>query len=255
MRTLFLDCSPKRKNSTSSYLMWHVKVAIKGKKEKMKVLPKNYNAIIEKLSEVDTLVLSMPVYVDGVPGSVLEFLCVVEEKIKEKNLNLKVYVISNCGFYEGKQNRNSLAIIENWCTRCNIKYMGGLGVGAGEMFGIIRFFNVALAFTIAFIQFLVGSIVLLVNKSFTFMGALSYISIINICVNIGLIFVFNTLMYISMAKLSRSIKKERKVANFYTTVLCPRFLFVIFADLFWIIKALVRGVPIWKMYKKNKIEQ
>lgn len=250
MRTLFLDCSPKKKNSTSSYLMWHVKVSISGKKEKMKLLPKNYNAIIEKLNEVDTLVLSMPVYVDGIPGSVLEFLSKVEEALKGKNPNLKVYVISNCGFYEGRQNKNSLAMVSNWCSECGFQYMGGLGVGAGEMFGIIRYFNVALAFAIALIQFLVGSIILLKKGTFTFLCALDYISIINVCVNIGLIFVFNTLMYISMAKLSRNIKRQRKVDNFYTTVLCPRFLFVIFADLFWIIKAMLRKVPVWKLYNK-----
>lgn len=249
MKSLLIDCSPKRKGSTSSYLLSHLSVQIPGKKEKIKLIPKNYAVICEKLSQIDALFLAMPIYVDGVPASVLKFFEYVQEYVKDKDIKIKVYSIVNCGFYEGKQTKSTFSIISNWCSRCGFDFRGGIGQGAGEMIGVIRYVNSFLAVFITLILFIVQCIKL--GSDFTFLKALSSTSYINAFVNIGLYFVFNIFMYVSMCRLGRDIRKDRQKRIIYSTVFCPRFLFVIFADIFWIIKALLRGRLFFSLYKKG----
>lgn len=248
MKRVFIDCSPKKKNSTSSYIMWHVKSLLGGKKIKYKLLPKNYDNIIKDLNDADMVVMSTPTYVDGLPGSVVSFLEYAENKIT--NNNLKLYAISNCGFYEGHQNDNTLAMFKAWSEKAKINYCGGIGYGAGEMIGIIRFFNIFLAFMILFIELLIGGIKMLVNNNFTFTGLLQSVNVISVVSNIIVFFIFNIFLYIYSIKVANKVRKGKTFKNYYTTVFCPRFLFVVFADLFWIIKAMLRKVPIWKLYKK-----
>lgn len=250
MRTLFLDCSAKKKRSTSSYLAWHLKVSVDGEKIRRKLLLREYPAILAELEQVDRLVLSMPMYVDGIPSNVLHFMQAVEEANIRREKPLRVYVISNCGFWEGRQNKNVLAMAANWCARCGFDYMGGLGVGAGEMLGIVRYFNVILALLIGGVQMLVNAIIQLTRGGFDPIEMLKSVSVINLAINILLIFVFSSLMYVEMGRLARAVRKGRKVENRYTTVLCPRFLFVIFADLFWIIRAMFKRVPFWRLYAR-----
>lgn len=51
---------------------------------------------------------------------------------------MNLYVIVNCGFFEGKQNRYALQVVENWCTKSGMCFMGGIGIGAGPMLNEIQ---------------------------------------------------------------------------------------------------------------------
>lgn len=249
MKTLFVDCSPKKKWSTSSYLLSSLSVLLSGEKEKIKLVPKNYETICKELKEVDAIVLGMPIYVDGVPASVLRFFEFVEAYRKEHDLpRVKVYAIVNCGFYEGKQTKTTHRIIEHWCERCGFSYLGGIGQGAGEMIGVIRFVNPFIAVVGTLIQFIITALVM--GSPFSFAETWDKVGFLNIGINVGLFFIFNIFMYISMVKLAKACRNLKSTPVIYSTVFCPRFLFVIFADLFWIIKALLRGVPVWRLKEK-----
>lgn len=246
MKTLLVDCSPKKKLSTSSYLLSSLSFQIKGKKEKIKLLPKNYDSICKNMQKADVVVLAMPIYVDGVPASVLRFFEYAQNYCAENHISsLKIYAIVNCGFYEGKQTKTCHRIIENWCNSCGFSYMGGIGQGAGEMIGIIRFVNPFIAVVGSLIQFIINAILL--GSKFTFVEALERVGFINIAVNVGLFFIFNIFMYIAIFKLAKACRHMKSTPVIYSTVFCPRFLFVVFADLFWIIRALLHGVPFWAL--------
>lgn len=249
MKTLLVDCSPKKNLSTSAYLLSTLSVQITGKKEKIKLLPKNYDSICKSMQKADVVVFAMPIYVDGVPASALRFFEHVQNYCVENQLPpVKVYAIVNCGFYEGEQTKTCHHIIENWCDRCGFRYMGGIGQGAGEMIGIIRFVNPFIAVVGSLIQFLINAIIL--GPQFTFIEALRRVGFVNISVNIGLFFLFNIFMYIAIFKLAKACRHMKSTPVIYSTVFCPRFLFVIFADLFWIIRALFHGVPFWTLKDK-----
>lgn len=249
MKSLLIDCSPKKRGSTSSYLLSHLSIQIPGKKEKIKLIPKNYADICEKLNQVDAIVLAMPIYVDGVPASVLKFFEYVQAYVKGKDIKIKVYSVVNCGFYEGNQTKSTFSIISNWCDRCGFDFRGGIGQGAGEMIGVIRYVNFFLAVFITLILFVVQCFKL--GSEFTLLKALSSTNYINAIVNVVLYFVFNIFMYVSMCRLGRDIRKNRQKRIIYSTVFCPRFLFVIFADIFWVVKALFRGKMFFSLYNKG----
>ena len=249
MKTLLLELSPKPKRSTSKYLLSHLRVTLGKDVIRKKLKQSEYENIYNLMNECDNVVFATPIYVDGLPGSVVKFLEYLQTK--EFKENIKLYAISNCGFYEGHQNKNSLKMIEAFCITKNISYMGGVGVGAGEMIGVTRYFNIALAFIIYLIEVIINLIVMLSNKDFNILKIFN-VNLIGPSISIILYFVFNLRLYYNFIKLSRYIKTSKKFDNIYTSVFCPRFLFVIFADIFWIIKALFRKVLPHKLYKRLK---
>lgn len=96
------------------------------------------DAFNDKLDTAQALVLSMPLYVDGIPSHVVRFMEQIYEKRAGKTSKLKVYAIGNLGFYESHQLRILLSIVKNWAEKCGFIYGGGLAVGAGEMMSSLR---------------------------------------------------------------------------------------------------------------------
>jgi hypothetical protein len=95
----------------------------------------DYEKIISNIKNIDILVIAFPLYVDSLPSHVLDFLSILEDNFKGKLKDITVYVISNCGFYEGNQNKTALKIMRCWCRKINLKWGQGIGIGAGEMMG------------------------------------------------------------------------------------------------------------------------
>lgn len=90
-----------------------------------------------------TLVLGMPMYVDGVPSAVLKLMELTERACAGSGAPVRdktVYVVANMGFYESRQLENLLGMVKSWCEKCGFTYGGGVAVGAGEMMGqVLRF--------------------------------------------------------------------------------------------------------------------
>lgn len=93
---------------------------------------------IEIICENEILVFAFPLYVDGVPSHLLNFLYQLELFLKHRESGISVYVIVNCGFYEGKQNKNALEIMENWCIKSNLTWGQGIGIGGGGIISGIK---------------------------------------------------------------------------------------------------------------------
>ena len=140
MNILLLNGSPKRITSASQYYLSLLQMQTIGCKTSMLRLsgPKVYNEIFQRFSEIDALVIALPVYVDGIPSNVLRFLEEAEQFLKENSCNFKVYVIANCGFHEGKHCRHLLNSMRTFCKTANLAWGGGLGIGAGEMLSTMR---------------------------------------------------------------------------------------------------------------------
>ena len=140
MKIMMIDGSPKVSKSNSEYFLNILSDFIESKDiVKYKLSKKvDYEDIIKEINTIDTLVFAFPLYVDSLPSHVLEFLIMLEENFKDNLKGVNVYVIANCGFYEGKQNRIALNIMKCWCKKMNIKWAQGIGIGAGEMMGGLR---------------------------------------------------------------------------------------------------------------------
>lgn len=140
MKIMMIDGSPKVSKSNSEYFLNILSDFIESKDiVKYKLSKKvDYEDIIKETNTIDTLVFAFPLYVDSLPSHVLEFLIMLEENFKDNLKGVNVYVIANCGFYEGKQNKIALNIMKCWCKKMNIKWAQGIGIGAGEMMGGLR---------------------------------------------------------------------------------------------------------------------
>ena len=139
MKTLFIDCSPKKKLSASGFVAAMTGFFVFGNKKKTKLRTKaDYEGILKELKDSDIVVFSMPLYVDGVPSHVLPFLKEMEEWCRSNNSQIKVYVIANNGFIEGRQNEPLMQVMENFCIRSGIDWCGGLGIGGGVMMNVMR---------------------------------------------------------------------------------------------------------------------
>lgn len=140
MKIMMIDGSPKVSKSNSEYFLNILSDFIESKDiVKYKLSKKvDYEDIIKEINTIDTLVFAFPLYVDSLPSHVLEFLIMLEENFKDNLKEVNVYVIANCGFYEGKQNKIALNIMKCWCKKMNIKWAQGIGIGAGEMMGGLR---------------------------------------------------------------------------------------------------------------------
>lgn len=134
-----LNGSPKVKDSNSEVNLSVIEERL-SKENTIKRYSINKSLLKEEeISQIinsDILIFAFPLYVDGIPAHLLEQMILLEKAYKEKEHNdTTVYVIANNGFYEGDQNKYALAMVKNFCTRANITWGQGIGIGTGEMNG------------------------------------------------------------------------------------------------------------------------
>jgi multimeric flavodoxin WrbA len=95
------------------------------------------------------LLIAFPLYVDGIPASLMRFLERYGQEYKRwRGRNKKddakafpkqrVFAVANCGFYEGIQNMLALKMIEHFCDSAGLIWSGGVGLGTGEMIRELR---------------------------------------------------------------------------------------------------------------------
>ena len=174
MKTIFINGSPKKRFCASSYFLFLQRLFVGGEKVNEHLCTKgDYQRILDRLPGADAVVFGLPLYVDGVPSHVLGFLEEMERFCQEKALHLKVYVIANNGFIEGKQNEPLIQVMEHFCQRW------------------LLYFN---------------------------LGVLFYI-----------------------IRMGGAIRKGQAAGKRYTRILIPSFVFILFADLFFIIISLFEG--------------
>lgn len=88
------------------------------------------------LAAADTWILTFPLYVDSVPGHLLE--CLLQIAGLKIASGKKVYAVVPMGFFEGKQTHWVLRVISNFCAKTGSHYCGGLGVGGTGAFDMMK---------------------------------------------------------------------------------------------------------------------
>lgn len=244
MKILILNGSPKKKSSTSKFLGKIAGALLIGCRIQYASLRQKseYPRILQQLKGIDALILAAPLYVDGIPSHVLEFLQQAEEFCIKNGCNFLVYAISNNGFIEGTHNKSHLRMYECWCRRTGLTWGGGVGIGGGEMFHCL-----AVYYPIAF------AVLIAVNLIQRYaMGTTAAFSTWQPLIeNIGIYLFFNCGIFYCMARLSINVRKSRQMKNLYTRVMVPAFLFIPMADIFMTISALFNGKIIFTLLKKD----
>ncbi len=90
--------------------------------------------LVNILLSAKTVILGMPLYVDGIPSHLLRIMEKMETCAAPEGK--RIYTLVNMGMYESSQMRNLLGMVKSWCDKCGFEYCGGLAVGCGEMMGM-----------------------------------------------------------------------------------------------------------------------
>ena len=98
-------------------------------REYLKDLP----SLVHRLEDASTIILCMPLYVDGLPSQLIRLMeCFAEEYQGGRK---RIYVLANMGLYESSQLVSLFTAVKQWCSAMDFDYCGGLGISAGELLG------------------------------------------------------------------------------------------------------------------------
>lgn len=233
MKTVLINCSPKKRFCASAYFAFLQRLFVGGKKvtEKLRS-PADHTRILEQLKNAQAVVLCLPLYVDGLPSHVLRFLVDMERFCKENDLRLSLYCVANNGFIEGKQNEPLMQSLEHFCRRAGLTWGGGVGIGGGVMLNVTR------------ILFIVDIALLLLNTVLSVINTGNFFpkgAWISFGENAALLLYFNLGVLYYLARMGRFIRKGGFSGKKYTRILIPSFVFILFADVFFIIISLFEG--------------
>ena len=246
MKTVLINCSPKKRFCASAYFLFLQRLFVGGEKvtERLRT-PADHARILRQLRNAQAAVFCLPLYVDGVPSHVLRFMEEMEAFCKENGLSLSVYCIANNGFIEGRQNEPLMQAFEHFCARAHLAWDGGVGVGGGVMLNVTR------------ILFAVQIVLLLLNiaqSAFSGGGFFPRDAWISFGENAALLLFFNSGVLVYLARMGSAIRRRAFFGKKYTRILVPSFLFILFADIFFFIVSLFEGGLFrgWLARKKYK---
>ena len=233
MKTVFINCSPKKRFCASAYFLFLQRLFAGGSKvtEKLRT-PADHDRILAQLRDAQAVVFALPLYVDGIPSHVLRFLEKMEVFCKENGLDLTVYCIANNGFIEGRQNEPLMQSFEHFCTRAGLRWGGGVGIGGGVMLNVTRILFVL------DVALLALNTVLSAAHTGNFFPRDAWISFAQ---NAALLLYFNLGVLFYLARMGGAIRKGSACGKKYTRILIPSFVFILFADIFFIIISLFEG--------------
>lgn len=248
MNTLMVNASPKRITCASKYFLDLLHMQMAGcKTEQIKLAgPKVYSEIFSRFNNIDALVIALPVYVDGVPSGVLRFMQEAEKYIKDNGCRFILYIISNCGFVEGRQCKHVLSAMRSFAEASGLEWGGGVGIGGGEALNFLR-----LTPLFALVS-LILSIPIYLAKG-DFLGGLAGYPWIGLITNMAVFFVFSSWMLFAMVKMAWNIRRLRTVKIFYASLLMPPLLFAATSNTYWMIRSAVFGNGFWDLYKKGSL--
>lgn len=140
MKVVLIDGSPKTEKSNSRYFAEELRTCLSSacRIDELRInKPYISDESIERIRQSDVLVICAPLYVDQIPAHLLYALQRIELAMTQSLKQISVYAVLNCGFFEGVQIELAMEILESWCMMSGLIWRGGIGVGGGEMLGML----------------------------------------------------------------------------------------------------------------------
>ena len=247
MKTVFINCSPKKRFCASAYFLFLQRLFVGGKKVTATLrTPADHERILAELADAQAVVFCLPLYVDGIPSHALPFMEKMEAFCQENRLHPSLYCIANNGFIEGRQNEPLMQSFEHFCSRAGLTWGGGVGIGGGVMLNVTR------------ILFIVDIALLLLNTLLSVIHTGSFFpkdAWISFGENAALLLYFNLGVLFYLARMGSFIRKGAAAGKKYTRILVPSFLFILFADIFFLIISLFEGGLFRGWLAKKELEE
>jgi hypothetical protein len=138
---LLLSGSPKGKRSTSYSVLDYLSEALEQRGIKsdivmLHVVNRRESSVVELtrgLDRADYIILAAPLYVDSLPGHVVEVFSKIAEirSIVSQSPAPRFTAIVNCGFPEAHQNDLALEILQRFCSDIGLRWIGGISYPGG----------------------------------------------------------------------------------------------------------------------------
>ena len=139
-KLMIVNGSPRAPKSNSKQYIQAFLSAWSGEYEQYSVTQRQHAACLERLEGCSDLLLVFPLYTDGLPSGLMEFL---KAMLEQPAARLTVHVVINCGFREPHQNDVAIDMIRLFCKRGGHRLGGVLRMGCGEAFPSTPFMGMA----------------------------------------------------------------------------------------------------------------
>lgn len=127
---LILNGSPRAPRSNSKRYAALFMNRCKVQCEYQNITRTNHAALCEKMNEVSDVLLVFPLYADGLPVTLLDFLKTLETCPPERKPVISVLI--NCGFFEHHQNDIAVRMVELFCRQNGYRFGSVLKIASGE---------------------------------------------------------------------------------------------------------------------------
>ena len=244
MDLLLINASPKNKGGTSRFFSGMLRLYIPGVRKTTASLCRrqDFQNTLQAILNADCVCFSFPLYVDGLPAHMLEFLCFAEAVLKNCPKRIRVYAIANSGFVEGIQNRPALNMLQAWCKRAGLDWYGAAGIGAGTMLKVI-----SVVFSI-----LIPVYLALILIPGLMSGSLTSASFSPVIIQAAVWLFLNAGVIFCLCRLAFAIKHGRMKKNMYTRIMLPSFIFVPVSDAFMTLSSLFNGRLVFTLLKQDR---
>lgn len=91
---------------------------------------KNHVDICRAMEGFENVLLVFPLYADGIPSTLLNFLKVLETNPPQRKPTVSVLI--NCGFIEPEQNDVAVEMVQLFCKQNGFPFGSALKIGSGE---------------------------------------------------------------------------------------------------------------------------
>ena len=129
-RVLILNGSPRAPKSNSKRYAEIFSGKFSGQTEYFNISKKNHREICSKLDGVSDVMFVFPLYVDGIPVTLLQFLKTLERNPPRSKPVVSVLI--NCGFLEDWQTDVAIKMMALFCRQNGYRLGSVLKIGGGE---------------------------------------------------------------------------------------------------------------------------
>lgn len=129
-KIMLINGSPRAPKSNSKRYADIFSKSCKKPVEYFQISKNNHVMLCEKMETYSDVVLIFPLYADGIPVTLLNFLKTLEKNPPTSKPSVSVLV--NCGFIEPYQNDVAVKMIRLFCTQNGYNFGSALKIGSGE---------------------------------------------------------------------------------------------------------------------------
>ena len=129
-KIMLVNGSPRAPRSNSKRYANSFQEQVKVETKYFNISKTNHKEIITNISDVSDIVFVFPLYVDGIPSTLLEFLKSLENSQITNKPTISILI--NCGFLEYKQNDIAIEMVKLFCKQNSYEVGSVLSIGGGE---------------------------------------------------------------------------------------------------------------------------